>query len=24
LLNSFIFCPPVVFIWFWLFFSCLG
>jgi len=23
LLNFFKFCPPVVFIWFWLFFSCL-
>ena len=23
LLNSFKFCPPVVFIWFWLFISCL-
>ena len=23
LLNSFKFCPPVVFIWFWLFLSCL-
>jgi hypothetical protein len=23
LLNSFTFCAPVVFIWFWLFFSCL-
>ena len=23
LLNSFKFCPPVVFIWLWLFFSCL-
>jgi hypothetical protein len=22
LLNSFIFCAPVVFVWFWLFFSC--
>ena len=23
LLNSFKFCAPVVFVWFWLFFSCL-
>ena len=23
LLNSFKFCAPIVFIWFWLFFSCL-
>jgi hypothetical protein len=23
LLNSFIFCAPVVFVWFWLFISCL-
>ncbi len=23
LLNSFKFCPPVVFVWFWLFFICL-